>query len=1230
MHKGSTADSLKKVKNSEIDEENENKKFEQDKKTETKEEDNNDKNKDENKPSPDDTLVKKETHILPEPSPINETEKIGKNGLGSIKSDDNVMVADKVAAIATIQNEKLLKEIAHDRAMALIEPTNDPTNFIKFIQPASVLLDDNVQLPYYEIINASDTNFKPPTFFNLKSYYNTKFDYDQTPITPSLMSASTSQMEFFDASAEIFKPGTYKVTIEWDNTFISNLPDPNELGHETLFANVHFESTSQNEVLKSTWVYRMFKCFLAGVSSSHKLYTDIKEMTVLVPEMNLVAQELNKSKVSSNANPHPTFAATRSTYLPLVDIITRDLYATIPIAARPKFSIEVQEIEKRLKFVSKICTCLDQYTAALLRNDYEKMIKYKITVDQHLELYAVCSHPNYIHKSIALDAYYITMMHYPSFEQRHSSIFYIMYNTHVKTRFAQVFKDVFSSRQLINESKKDMYFVKLLQETVSSQNNIMSQFIKDFNSAIVSGNPNLLFNLLAAEFYSTDLYKFEFTNPIRSNAPLNLVALLECMVFFILFPKISWNSVVTLGTHMAQVLSSVYPQEYNIWKNEVGLFLKLQADGSYVRYNCDLGKYNEEMLYDEQIYFSFLCDIRLRDNVKKRCPFMSRIYELISPLGETISLDRKREAGMPYFRKDYRFYVSWSVVPQYTLDNNTPLSARIVEIVNFIRRMSQVAVQMNLNLSKQIVTAINEMLDLYASYAIPLGINFHIVIAKMFSNMAQTPLSLNDTFNPIRPFYVLQPIGFGATQVAGASSIQTSCIMTSKNLVSMSLRFVNYIVLGVTTVYTDDIVGHGCEPAIVDKPFNTVPVFDGDTIRALILDVFNESRRFDEMLYIISQIHQQGTDRNFRVLRETLRGVYRTSTARKLIQIIGDYYNYDLNKMFEVKIQSQNFFADPRMYKLCMYFVDNRGRIAQNQYDDRFLTRVYLPNVDEYFYDKLTIFSNLFFKETSPLYKIAVGITFGYFFTNKWDVEVTSGDFVGDYDVYVLGQNANYRYIQQQDDNSGYEVTYVITDDDGEDHIFEDPVQILQPHLLNINDANMLKNQAFVNFLQRALDSGKIFIRFPNLVYRYTILDHINRVDPPMVPNIFTLTVPDCYKGAMHFNFYDTSSARSFHTLSITKNNLIFRYMNDKQLVDDTVMTDIYGPNAQQNNFINQGRDLDAKYFGYGDNDGSLYPISNLNKLTGSYVNLNNHFYYISDKYKIIEPQVDTVPVAEI
>lgn len=178
-------------------------------------------------------------------------------------------------------------------------------------------------------------------------------------------------------------------------------------------------------------------------------------------------------------------------------------------------------------------------------------------------------------------------------------------------------------------------------------------------------------------------------------------------------------------------------------------------------------------------------------------------------------------------------------------------------------------------------------------------------------------------------------------------------------------------------------------------------------------------------------------------------------------------------------------------------------------------------------------------------------------------------------------------------------------------------------HVLIIPNLNLITLGSVDDFLSKSVEMGKVVVEFPRLNYRYSIVNHTKRVDPPYSPSMFLNALREQCDGDNHFTFYDTTSSREFSVNVRTNDFLVFRYLNCAELQQQVLIRDICGINGP-NQDLQYHFDLDA--FGYGDEDGTRYPTSRNNKISGSKVNFNNKVKFVSKNYATTIPDYDVHP----
>ncbi|BAA08544.1 138.5KD protein [Nilaparvata lugens reovirus] len=1138
-----------------------------------------------------------------------------------IKAQDSLyFIADTVKA-AQIENEELAKAAANQALLALVKNPSTSRSIVTYNGFPSVNTTNSLS-SYYVFIDGSADNFSFPSLFTVSSTFNSEYEIAQNVRISPVLAATMEDAPIIKNSMEAFKQGIVKSVPIWNNTYSASILDPYEFSDNMLAANLVYVGMSNNTYLQSVWLYRMFQCLISGLASENLIFKNIK-YGILTPieTNNAMSQSLTEHKIVRNGIPHPTFAGAYSLYTPMVLQMENDLYNNGIMGSAPSFKVSVETVIARLKMDSIAHIVTDQFSSALTMNSFDRLKNRCLTSATHRNLVASCYPDTYTFDFMPDSIYNVTLSYMPTPKETYDSILYILMNNDVKNRFIKVFKDTLRQMNVLTVGNKSLHIMSGIT-AISSRPDMSATFLSDVTNALTSSNSEIFLDFLAAEFYGSAFVDVRFTSAMANNLFLNSLTITEILVLFIPFPKIAWSSQVTLGSALYRLLQQYAGQELNKWIGMYGLFTHLDEAGNFVRRDLNEADYNNHLLVDERIYYSFLVPCANATG-RNQCKIIGDIYDLITPRGARIELINKANANLPYFNRSYDFYVSWRPMKQYQCNVDSPIAQSIQAIINFQKRVMNHAIKIKeITSQKTTLSWISELLAILSVQGAVIGQDYHVCLGRMFSILANTGLSLIDTFDENRPYLQTRSIGFGSYRPYEPGATTNQCISTPMSEMISDTKISYYLLCKQSTVITDDVYVVGAGPEYNQAIYPTIPIFDGKTIYEFIYSVICESRKFVEMLYVFSQVNLAGQDPHFQQIRDAIAGTNTAGTSRKLLAMISDIYKYPLVEMCNILLNgSRVVVADPRLFMVTPYFIDYQRNKVRDQFADKFRTGELMIHVDEWFNKKLDIFSQLFLSTESPVYSMSTGIAFGYFSVTDYNPTRTLDD-VCDLERYTLGQEV-FLVNTQPLKEVGHAFKYRMTILPGVDTDFSLPSQINIKHILVIPDIKLLTMENAVNFIKEAVELDKIVVEFPNLNYRYQIKNQFSRVNPPYSPSMFENTIADQSSGKHFFEFFDTTSSREFHVMKQTTDYLLLRYINCEILHEQILIRDIYGPNSATTR-LDYNFDLDS--FGFGLDEGTVYPVTNIPKITGRTVNFNNAIKFVSDNYSTDTPDHNVKP----
>nr|ALV85432.1 major core capsid protein [Diaphorina citri reovirus] len=1080
-----------------------------------------------------------------------------------------------------------------------------------FLSEIDTMKLDSVAVPYYRFIDKSSST-DPNGIFKIESFHS---DYLNPNISAQLTAEDISRnmnLPVIDNALNVYKSGTYKVLAKWNNQsdFLGNMTidDPGEVTDNLLMGRLVFADNSNTDVMLGRIHYTRFKTFNQLIANSNIIWKNCTEWTLSIHHNNAnpVTERLDTVKIISLGLPHPSFAAAFSYYLPLHERVG-ELYGIED--EDPVFNVETTKFFGHIKIENRARIPIDQYSSRFIINARNRLDQHGFTYQGHLRLIRPCYPLNYHFINTPANQYSLRLVYMPVDEQIFGSLFYIICSSKSRDLLCNTFIDVLTKRNLLQDSTHSLEVFQTILNQETGHDIVINNFVADLASAISMGNTQIFLTYLAFDFFNLGHFKFNIMPRSVPTPTMNIVILIEIVSFFIFFPKIAWRCQVQLGKMIIESLSTIVGDQVRIYCNRIGLFRRLNENGFFQNLPLNIASYTEEDLIDNNIYFTFFTPANIPARDRNICPFLTNLYQLITPegIGEQVLLATKQAAHLPYFRRNYNYYLPYVIRNSRDGMYDLPIALRLSDLLAEANRLFRATVP-DIR-TKTSTKAFNGIIEIYKNNLLDTARIFHVVIAPNLQVLANSYLLYYDTFDVDRPFIVAPEVNIGSTrQQAGGAIFQNQTIRVHKRMVSVSVKMSDYIVFKQSSVLKRDNSQRTGPILHSESKIDEVLPFPGDIIFDVQLRVINESCRFNEMWYVISSLAAAELPPNQDVmldLREFIRDYFSNSTSKIILGLISEAYGFNLTDFFKISLNSFDLRTDTRLAEPGLFFANMLDQKFDDQDEADYHTNESLTYTDEYFQNTIRIANSLIFSDVSPIKNESVGITFGIFDLLRWDRDVTYLNCELNFrDSFVLGETAIFDLVSIENE-PGVILRYTIIRPDQQRLSWTVESMIDTPHILIINNIADL-NPGYVKFVSNALQLNRIHVSFPTLIYTYEITHHLTRNDINQKQEFEKWLTPSSLN-RLHMVFIDTAHSRNNDITQRIIMRYKYHYLNRVALAENVIATDLTQINSVQPNRMSE---LSKSMLSYGMEDGTLCPERGIDKLDTGTVNINNSIYY--------------------
>lgn len=949
-----------------------------------------------------------------------------------------------------------------------------------------------------------------PQLFKFTPLYNAA----QQVNLPDLLAMKFSLEEInatISKSIELFNISTMTVRIELnENIGHGTILDPNSIKDGALKLTTLIPAISrQNPQSSANFVENRIFSVLSAFNALDNILVAIPKKLVALDSVRggPVAESLAIMPFYENMHPHPYYS----------------VFSNLPDWARAYFNecftvnpLQIGDLAvdsyAGMKLSQTTKLVLDQFTAAVLRMNYNKLKNHTLTTNTlENKIRASLFQYDKLEVETLCDLEDFSLLYDFSHDEYELYMFRILVDSSTRLKVINfLVSELEKTNRLCTLPIEDIWQGLLAGDLEASS------FNSQWTGSISIGNSFSPYEMLIYETFS-DFFTF---NPTFSSTPKGIEAITEILsiyTFMILYPRITQRCIHKIGYRLTSLLDVMYPQIFNAFRHEFGDIRTNWGRDKFQAYDYQMSRTESQQGYIYSI-FTPLTKVRndryaqgLDQSVLNRfIALMNSIRTLILPTQHQYSLDRKRIAHYPYLYTTYTTYASWAPIPygDYQNSQQTELGNRLKLLIaksedfrSLYTAQTPASSQIPRGFNSYFISWTNQLARLLSTA----GGVYQITCAMIQETLFNSPFYVGSLYTPnsSKFFYVPNDIGIAPLPSASLSSL---VIPTHIQINNFKLNIGMALALTMEGEYMRNTVIPYENDNDITRPRyrqrTDMTSLDAVECFKMMNSLVSESRRFGCAMQMTQWLTTpDDPDNPFQSLMMEIAQYMKMASWVPLVKKIFAIFDVNYDEVFIRTMGPTEFILDGRYLDRSLVLVDSQTAMAQREQplNSKFGTKFnYMTQID---IDKLEVLTKPLISMDSKIIYIHKDWYFGRLvvdemgptqtqlsFTNWTDETTLNREFIFRRVAYKNGQAAS---IQYRSDIDGHLKTMILP------YVAQNA-----PVLLIKLEYTTELNLTYLRVLAKAIAHGKIILKIKYFKVRVWIEDMPSRTDdysePPM------------------------------------------------------------------------------------------------------------------------------------
>ncbi|UJG27946.1 VP2 [Bercke-Baary Melophagus reo-like virus] len=940
-----------------------------------------------------------------------------------------------------------------------------------------------------------------PQLFKFTTLYNES----QQVNLPDLMTMKFSMNEVNDTVAQsinIFNISTMTVRIELnDKLGMCPILDPNSIENGAMKLSTVVPAGRENPQTSVNFVENRIFSVVSAFNALDNVLVAIPQKIVVLDSARggPVAESLVRMPFYKGMHPHPYYS----------------VYSNLPDWARQHFNnayaenpLQIGDLAvnsyagMKLAQVTKLV--IDQYTSAVLRLNFNKLINHTLTTNilqekiraslfeyDKLEVVQLCDLEDF------------SLLYNYTQDEYNLYMFRLLTDRIMQLKVVNFLNEELTKTNRLTTVPLEDVWKGLLAGDVQA-----ASFNQTWLSSINIGNSFTPYEMLIYETFS-DFFNFNLTYSAIPNSLEAVTEIISIYTFMLLYPRITQRVIHQLGYRLTQLYDAMYPGIFNAFRSEFGDVRTNWGTNKFDAYGYQLSRNESQQGY---VYSVFVPLNRTRYNDRPRTAnlqdllnqfiqLLNSLRHLVIPTTYQYNLDEKRIAKYPFLYDTFTAYASWKPIRygDYQISSYTELGDKLRTLVGYANDFKKLFTSQNPD-SAQMPRGFNSYYTSWTNQLSRLvstaGSVYQITYAMIQKTLFNSPFYVGSQYNPEpnKFWFVPRDIGIGPLVSANLSSL---VIPTRIQINNFKINVGMCLALTMEGEYLRNTLApsegeHDVQQS-KDRIRNDITSLDAVECFKMANSLISEARKFGFAMQMTQWLTTpEDNDNPFGHLVFEISQYMKMASWVPLVKKIFSMFGLSFEDMFIRSMGQSEFILDGRYLDRTLVLVDpSTSMAAQDQpVGSKFNVKFnYMVPID---IDKLTILTKPLLSMDSRIIYIHKDWYFGKLVvdemgptqtnlaTTNWTDETTfNRHFKFSRVGYKNGQAAQLEYL---------------SDFDGQKRSMILPYTASNvPVLLITIEYVMELNLTYLRVLAKAISQGKVILRIKSMKVRVWIEDMPSR-----------------------------------------------------------------------------------------------------------------------------------------
>lgn len=773
---------------------------------------------------------------------------------------------------------------------------------------------------------------KIPQLFYFESTHSDNLQPNQDIMFVTNMIRDDANFDVVKESVKLWYPGTLTSRICLNSKLvITNIVNPNSIAPGAITVkpiNAIAKFNVQNRI--SLMENRLFSLI--------SIFTALDDVLVLMPRKlvqiqvphsaGVIVHALSEMPIYSGMAPHFYMAALTNMTTDYRNNMDR-LWSRCPLQIA---DMEVSNYAGA-KLAQHNKTIIDQYTAAFLRTNYERMQNNQLAPHQLLlKIQACLIEGDSVMEKPGTVPHHLTIMYNYTDMEQNLFMFKFLTSPTMRTDIMNILR-----KQLALTNRLTSWRVEEIWKPTPNISQDSINYETAWMNILSVGDGLSPYDMLIYETFA-DGFEFRISpSPIPKGIPA-MIEILSIYVHMVTYPRITQQIINVLGHRLSLLYQSSLGDTFTQFRRKYGAIRKnwMQTqDGDVMRLITPVESQTGTT------YSIFYDKFNSKNGMLKTFEeFLSNMNSLIAPTTEQVSLSPKLQAGFPYMYDDYNSYVSWKPVDPvtYLSSETTAMGDKIqLMISNMQNYLDAYSVKSNSSktIKREFLTYFKDWSNALSNIVLSCGSAFELTSGRLQRAIMNSPFYIGSLYDPTpeRFWYVPKRLGISpVVNINAKATIIPNRIVVANYNYNIGIRHVLTMVGEFNRSYIVPLQSNNVYEvnSLVENP--DITFLDGIKIMEYYYSILGRSKRFGYAMQLARWLVEKDNEYNpIKLVAEMFDPYMKLSTWALLVRKVFTAFDVNFDEYFIESAGTNTFTKDGRYLDKVLSIMNPITAVAEDE-----------------------------------------------------------------------------------------------------------------------------------------------------------------------------------------------------------------------------------------------------------------------------------------------------------